>query len=216
MNEESQEGLEEQQEQPEEQVEQEEQQEQQPAAPEIDYDKLAAAVAEKMKPAQQQQAPPPVEDEADPFQAVADKLWEDPAAALKEYGQLIRAQTMQAMAPYVAPAAQGYAMQEAMKGLPEGAGQYVQQVVDEMKIDPTLLNDPKVLKLVQGAAKAEFYEKSGRTHQKPVPGTESATTSSPWGHTDPDTAGEMDGLARLAASLGIKNYNPGETLRKVK
>jgi len=174
---------------------------------EIDYDRLADAVAQRMQP----KAPQPEPVQGDPYQAIADKLWEDPAAALREYGEVVRTQTMQAMAPYVQPVAQNYAMSQVTQGLPPEGVAAVQQFITENQMDPAMLNNPQVAKLVRGYGEAEAYKKSGAQFAKPVPSTEGAYASNPYGNVDADTTREVDAMSKLAASLGVK-FDPSKLM----
>lgn len=171
------------------------------------YQRLIDAVAEQVAQIQQGQRAP-----ADPYAEVADLIREDPAAAIQRTVDIATLNAVQAMLPFVKPAAESHGLRQAMEGLDEEGQAYLHSFVREKGIDPSLLNDPTIADLVRSKAELHQLRQSGR--DRPIPYTESVG-GYPAGNVDSETQRELNGIEKLYRNLNLK-FEPGKLLRRMK
>jgi hypothetical protein len=177
------------------------------AAPEIDYEKLAGMVAAKFPQAQSQTMP--AQQEQDPYEALAEMQYTDPAKYARTLVSMAAEQIVGQIAPVLNPIAQNQVEAKLYQGLDQAA-------IDEIKalgITPAGMGDDAI-GLVRDAAIHRAQQKSGALNARPPVGGETGVGRVDNFSLDGKSQKTLTALDQLSRSLNGKPLDKAELVRR--
>lgn len=161
----------------------------QPPAPEYvtkaDLQEFATTLAASFQTqAPQAPSPTPTEPPEDPYKALEQTFYDNPAAAFKQVAEMTRQQTIKELEPILSSVYGDYSTRTATAGMGALEAEYVQDLVQKGVVTHQAMQNEAVKDLVMRGAKQYATEKGGN---KPAPTPETGI-GAPLNYSDPATA----------------------------